>query len=213
MLFGPWLCATNTPVCAAVQVGRSAVSSAEISQTCPVRSQNHQPCQSLGGKSVVYLLSEVWWISGGNFFMRSHELGCVRFNCGSPSSLMNFNTASTIVWYQSKIQWHIPTAARAASPLPPQSAGLNRKSKIALGKIFLLSTCLFYLTFAGLGGRICDVRVRAGTSGDASALIVPFTADVAFEGLSNGVAFKGRKSCILRRMKPLRSRACICLFL
>ena len=33
----------------------------------------------------------------------------------------------------------------AASPLPPESAGLKRKSKIALGQTFLLSTRLFTL--------------------------------------------------------------------
>ena len=65
---------------------------------------------------------------------------------------------------------NIPAAGGAdgATSLPPESAGLKRKSKITGGNIFLLSTRLFTLTFLGLGGRNHDIRVRVGTSGDTT---------------------------------------------
>ena len=66
--------------------------------------------------------------------------------------------------YDALLTGNMPACADAngaASPLPPAPAGLKRKSKTVLGKIFLLSTRFFTLTFAGLGGRNHDVRVRA----------------------------------------------------
>ena len=63
------------------------------------------------------------------------------------------------------------------------------------------------VTFAGLGGRNRDIRVKHLVTQPGSAPKARpshlTTVDVAFEGLSKGLAFEDRKGRVLQRMQTL----------